>query len=103
MPEAKEDGMEIHYDEDRGYLSLNCEPDAFREFRELARTLLAQFPEIDPDKVIELQVTDVKQFVARQRASPKRGLSLAFGLAVAIILGLAAVGVVAIAGKVMRH
>ena len=67
------DGIEIHFDEKRGYLELACEPDAFAPYREFARTQLVDIPDVSLDKVIEIHIVDTATFVAR-RDAPRRRL-----------------------------
>ena len=56
-----QDGIEIHFDEKRGYLELACEPDAFAAYREVARDHLKDFPQVALEKVIELKLTSQEQ------------------------------------------
>ena len=50
------DGIEIRYDDRRGYLELACEPDAFALYREVAHRQLSGFSEIPIEKVTEINV-----------------------------------------------
>ena len=93
--------MEIHYDAARRSLALACEPGAFREFRELARAHLADFPEIDLDTVMEIRLTDVQRFTAWRDAPRKRRKDLVFGLLLAALLILAATGAASIVAKLL--
>jgi hypothetical protein len=90
------DGIEIHFDEKRGYLELACEPDAFASYRDLARNHLKDLPEIPIDKVIEMNIVDTATFVARRDAPRRRVGGLFVGVAVVVILALALVGVYAL-------
>jgi hypothetical protein len=56
MPPMSQDGVEIHFDQKRGYLELACEPDAFAPYREIAREQLKEFPDISIDKVMEINI-----------------------------------------------
>jgi hypothetical protein len=93
------DGIEIHFDEKRGYLELACEPDAFAAYRDLARDQLKDLPEIPVDKVMELNIVDTATFVARRDAPKQRIWSWIVGLVVAVILALAVVGACALIAK----
>ena len=86
------DGIEIHFDEKRGYLELPCEPDAFAPYREIARKQLIHFPEIALDKVIAINVVDTATFVARRDAPRKRFGDIVFILIAIVTLVLAVVG-----------
>ena len=66
-----QESIEIHFDEERGYLQLACEPDAFATYRNVAHEHLKDFPDIPIDKVIEINITNTATFVARNDA-PKR-------------------------------
>src|SRR5262245_30066019 len=90
------DGIEIHFDETRGYLELACEPDAFAPYRALARKQLADFPEIDVDKVIEINIVDTATYVARRDAPRNQILGIIIGIVIVGILVLAAVGALAL-------
>ena len=95
-----EDGIEIHFDEKRGYLQLACDPAAFAAYRSFACEHLKDFPEIPIDKVIEMSITDTATFAARRDAS-KRGIGgLLFGLMVTSILVLAVVGAYTLIAKI---
>ena len=93
------DGIEIHFDEKRGYLELGCEPDAFAPYRELARTQLTDFPEISLDSVIEINVVDTATFVARRDAPRRKVWDLVIGVLILVIVVFAVIGVVAIARR----
>ena len=92
-------GIEIHFDENRGYLELACEPDAFAAYRDLAREQLKDLPEIPFDKVMELNIVDTATFVARRDAPQRRIWNWIVGLVVAAILALAAIGACALVKK----
>lgn len=94
------DGIEIHFNEKRGYLELACEPDAFSTYRDLARDHLKDFPEIPIDKVIEMNIVDTATFVARRDAPKRRMLDLIVGLGMAVILALALVGAYSLIAKI---
>lgn len=93
------DGIEIHFDEKRGYLELACEPDAFAAYRDLVREQLKDLPEIPVDKVMEFNIVDTATFVARRDAPKRRIWSWIVGLVVAVILALAVVGACALIAK----
>ena len=93
------DGIEIHFDEKRGYLQLACEPDAFVAYRDVARKQLVDFPHIAIEKVLELSVTDIATFVARRDSPRRRFVNVIIGLVAVVILALAAVGAVALVSK----
>jgi hypothetical protein len=90
------DGIEIHFDEQRGYLELACEPDAFASYRDLARDQLKDLPEIPINEVIEMNIIDMATFVARREAPKRRIGGLAIAVAVVIILPLALIGAYAV-------
>ena len=95
-----QDGIEIHFDEKRGYLQLACEPHAFAAYREVARDHLKDLPEIPLDKVIEMNIVNTATFVAR-RDAPKRCVrGLIFGFLVVLVLALAIVGACALIAKI---
>jgi len=96
-----QDGIEIHFDEKRGYLELACEPDAFAAYREVARDHLKDFPEVALEKVIELNIVDTATFVARRDAPKRRIGGLIFGLVVAVVLALAVLGAYALIAKIL--
>ena len=96
-----EDGIEIHFDEKRGYLQLACEPDAFAAYCSVAREHLKDFPDIPIDKVIEMHIVDTATFVARRDAPKRRIGGLVFGIFIAIILVLAIVGACALIAKIV--
>lgn len=90
--EMDQDGIEIHFDEKRGYLELACEPDAYAEYWYLAREHVAGIPHVAIEKVVEIHITDTATFVAR-RDAPKRYLgSVIFAIIVLVVLLLAAIG-----------
>jgi hypothetical protein len=93
------DGIEIHFDEKRGYLELACEPDAFASYRDLAREHLKDLPEIPLDKVVEMNIVDTATFVARRDAPKRRIGGLIIGFVVVVILVLAFVGACALIAK----
>lgn len=96
-----QDGIEIHFDEKRGYLQLACEPDAFAAYLEVARKHLEVLPEITLDKVIEINITDTATFVARRDAPGHRLGGIIFGAAVVVILLLAVIGACALIAKIV--
>jgi hypothetical protein len=96
------DGIEIHFDETRGYLALGCEPDAFAKYRAIAREQLKDFPEIPVDKVIEINLVDTATFVARRDAPRKRIGDLIICGVIIIVVCLAAYGGVVLCGRLIR-
>ena len=92
------DGIEIHFDEKRGYLGLGCEPDAFQAYRELARSQLAEFPEIAIDRVVEINVVDTTTFVAWRDAPRRRVWDWAVAALILLVLVFAVIGVVGWSG-----
>ncbi len=95
-----QEGIEIHFDEKRGYLELACEPDAFAPYREIAREHLKDFPDISIDKVIEMNIVDTATLVARRDAPKNRIWGFIFGLLVIVVLILAIFGAYALITKV---
>ncbi len=95
-----QDGIEIHFDERRGYLELACERDAFAAYRNVAREHLKDFPDIPIDKVIELNIVDTATFVARRDTPKNKFGGLIFGVVVAVILVLAVIGACALIAKI---
>jgi hypothetical protein len=95
------DGIEIHFDEKRGYLQLACQPDAFAAYRDIARKQLADFPDISIEKVVELSVTDTATFVARRDAPRRHLINALICTLVVLIFALAAVGAVALVSKLV--
>jgi hypothetical protein len=95
------DGIEIHFDEKRGYLELACEPEAFSAYREIARDQLKDFPDISLDKVMEINIVDTSTFVARRDAPKRRIGGIAIGGVVVLILVLAVIGACAIIAKIV--
>jgi hypothetical protein len=61
-----QEGIEIHFDKNRGVLELACEPDAFTPFLELVRSQLSDFPEITQAKIVEIYISDTTTIVARR-------------------------------------
>lgn len=98
----REIGIEIHFDEKRGYLEIACEPDEFTPYREIAREQLKDFPEIQFKKVIEMNIVDIATFVARRDAPKRRMGDLIIGLVVVAILSLALVGACAVITRILR-
>jgi hypothetical protein len=96
------DGIEIHFDEKRGYLELACEPDAFAPYREIARNQLVDNPEILIDKVLEINIVDTAMFVARRDAPRRRFWDVVVTVAIIAVLCLAAVGAAFLVGLVIR-
>ena len=95
------DGIEIHYDEKRGYLHLACEPDAFAAYREVAREHLKEFSEIPINRVIEMNIVDTTTFVARRDAPKRRIRDLIFGAVIVLILALAVIGARAVVVQII--
>jgi hypothetical protein len=96
------DGIEIHFNEKRGYLELACEPDAFAPYRELARHQLSDFPDIPIDRVLELNIVDTATFVARRNAPRRQLLDYSVTFSIGLVLCLAAVGATFLVGLVVR-
>jgi hypothetical protein len=94
------DGIEIHFDEKRGYLELACEPDAFAPYREIARDQLKDFPDIALEKVIEINIVDTATLVARRDAPKRRIGEIIVGLLIAAVIALAVIGAFAIIAKI---
>lgn len=95
------DGIEIHYDEKRGYVQLACEPDAFAAYREIAREHLKDFSEIPIDHVIEMNIIDTTTFVSRRDVPKRRIRDLIFGAILVLILALAVIGARAVVVQVI--
>ena len=93
------DGIEIHFDEKRGYLELACEPDAFAPYRELARKQLVDIPDVSLDKLIEINIVDTATFVARRDVPRRRLWDWAIGGFVVLVLVFAVIGVIAVARR----
>ena len=66
------EGIEIHFDDKHGLLELACEPDAFASFRELSRTMLVDFAEIQFDKVVEITIIDSHTAIAKRNQPGRR-------------------------------
>ncbi len=96
-----QEGIEIHFDEKRGYLQLACEPDAFAAYHSVAREHLKDFPDIPIDKVIEMSILNTATFVARRDAPKRRFGGLLFGIIVAVILVLAIIGAYALIARIV--
>jgi hypothetical protein len=94
------DGIEIHFDEKRGYLEVACELDAFAAYRDIAREHLKDLPQIPIDQVMEIHVVDTATFVARRDAPKRRIGGLIVGFAITVILALALVGAFALIAKI---
>src|SRR5687768_17509980 len=94
------DGIEIHFDQKRGYLELACEPDAFAPYREIARDQLRKFSDIPLEKVIEINIVDTATFVARRDAPRRRIGGMIVGLLIIVVLALAVIGAYAIIAKI---
>lgn len=86
------EGIEIHFDDKRGVLNLSCEPDAFRPYLDLARRDMEAFPEIDMDRVIELNITDTATFVARRDTPRRQFWDIVFGVSIMATIVLAVFG-----------
>lgn len=95
-----QDGIEIHFDEKHGYLQLACEPDAFATYRSVAREHLKDFADIPIDKVVEMNIVDATNFVARRDAPKRRIGGFLFGITVVAILALAVIGAYALIAKI---
>jgi hypothetical protein len=94
-----QEGIEIHFDEKRGYLQLACEPDAFAPYREIAREQLKDFPDIPIDKVIEMNIVDTAIFVSRREAPKNRFWDFILIIFVIVVLSLAIFGAYALITK----
>jgi hypothetical protein len=94
-----QEGIEIHFDEKRGYLQLACEPDAFAPYREIAREQLKDFPDISIDRVIEMNIVDTATFVSRREAPKNRFWDFILVFFVIVVLSLAIFGVYALITK----
>ena len=95
------DGIEIHFDEKRGYLELACEPDSFTPYRDIARGQLKDFPDIPIDKVMEINIVDTATFVARRNAPNRRIRGIVVRCVIALVLILAVIGACAIIAKIL--
>jgi hypothetical protein len=94
-----QDGIEIHFDEKRGYLELGCEPDAFAAYREVAREHLKDSPEIPIAKVMEIRIVDTATFVAKRETRGHWVVGVLFVVVLLTILVLAVVGATTVIGK----
>jgi hypothetical protein len=83
----RRDGIEIHCDEKRGWISLACEPDAFRDFHDYVRTQLRDFPDLDLDRIDTIEVTNTERNVG-ERKKPRRRLIDAAIFMVLLFVGL---------------
>lgn len=81
------DEIEIHHDDERGWLKLSCGSDAFAPYRAIAREQLADFAEIDVDAMMTIEIIDTERYVARidARNNSVRGY-LFNGIFVAVLL-----------------
>jgi hypothetical protein len=90
------EGIEIHYNNKRQYLELACEPNAFALYRKIAKDHLSDFPEINVDEVIELNIVDMASFVANRDVPMKRFWETIVIGVMFLVLALAVIGAVAI-------
>ena len=96
------DGIEIHFDEKRGYLKLACEPGAFEPYRDLAKSQLTDLPEIAIDRVVEINIFNTAAIVARREAPRNKVIGYTFTFVIVAVLTLAVIGLFSIAAFVTR-
>ena len=99
---AFQDGIEIHFNEKSGYLQLDCEPDAFAAYLELARKDLQGFPDVSLDKVREIYIIKIPADATQLGPQPRGIRQLMFFSIVFIILGLAVSGAISLIGKLLK-
>jgi hypothetical protein len=102
MATPMSDGVEIHYDDKRRYLELACEPDAFAAYRDLARQHLADFPEIDLERVIEINVVDTAQSVKKREVANRGVRGIFFTILFVLTIVLAGVGAISIISMLFK-
>jgi len=88
----RQDGIEIHCDEKRGWIHLACEPDAFKDFHDYVRTQLCDLPEIDLNHIDTIEITNTARIVD-ERASPRQK-----AVAIGIVFMLLVVGISSVIG-----
>ena len=67
---TNDEGIEIHWDERRGHLSLACDREAFEKFRRFVQDELRDFPEIAMESLEAIEISDTNKTVVR-RESPR--------------------------------
>lgn len=96
-------GIEIHFDEKWGCLELACEPEAFAPYLDIAREQLMHFPEIDMEKVIELNVIDTESYVARRDAPRKMFGETLIAAMIGGVVVLALIGFLSLVSWLFRY
>lgn len=92
MTKGIHDGIEVHFDEKRGCLDLACEPDAFAAYLALAKDHLEGVPDIDFNRVKEINIADTVAFVAERESVASKLFWAAVAVCFAIVMFLAVIG-----------
>jgi hypothetical protein len=86
------DGIEVHFHDERGYLELACEPDAFAAYVALAKDHLDGVPDIDFNRVKEINIADTAAFVAERESVASKLFWAAVAVCFVIVMFLAVIG-----------
>ena len=92
---ADDDSFEVHYDEKRGHLELACAPKSYKKFRDFIFEELADFEDINLDRVREIEILDAYTISDRRPSK----IQNAGCIALAIILG----GILLVGGITIAH
>lgn len=82
---VRRDGIEIHCDEKRGWISLACEPDAFKDFHDYVRSQLRDLPEIDLNQIDTIEVTNTAHSAAKRELPSRRAIDVAIFLVLVLV------------------
>lgn len=94
---ANDDSFEIHYDEKRGRLELACTPQSYNKFRNFVSKELADFGEIDLDRVREIEILDAHSITAGAPSPLRSAGCIAVVIVVIVVCTLVVIGGLTIA------
>ena len=94
--ENQGDGFEVHFDSDRGWLSLSCGPDRFIQFRDFVGRTLGGFPEIDLSRIKEIEILNSAAVRQDADTTASRILPIGWLLGFAVIVALTVTGAVVV-------
>lgn len=92
MTKEIRDGIEVHFHDERGYLELACEPDAFAAYLALAKEHLEGVPDIDYNRVKEINIADTAAFVAERESVASKLVWGVVAVCFVIVMFLAVIG-----------
>jgi hypothetical protein len=83
---ADDDSFEVHYDEKRGHLELACAPKSYRRFRDFVSEELADFKEINLDRVREIEILDAHSITGQSPSNLQNAGCIALAIILCAIL-----------------